>query len=105
MLEEASYKKFSSWCGTTSTEYEEKVKVGKDEIEELGTSIDSMKSQKAITESNVAKRQTAMEASMTELTGARAECLREQAAYQATQADIHKAVDQIEGAIKALSDA
>jgi len=103
--EAKTYDEFSCYCKDENEKLSDSIKDGEDKINSLSADIEQMTAEVAMTESEVDKRTAENEKLMNELEASRAQCLAEAATFEATSADLTKALDQLDGAIKALEDA
>mmetsp|Transcript_41895 Transcript_41895/g.115492 ORF Transcript_41895/g.115492 Transcript_41895/m.115492 type:complete len:719 (+) Transcript_41895:42-2198(+) len=105
-IEEArTYNTFACFCHDTTEGKSGAIKTGQDTIDLTSSTIEEKTATKATKLSELATRQANDESFKADLKATEGRCANEQAAYEATDADLTKAISSLRGAIKALSDA
>lgn len=97
-----TYDKFSCFCKDTTQEKSDAITENKDKIDGLSADIESQTAAQGGEESKVAKRQKDNEGLQSDLAASLSKCQKEAAEYEATAADLSKAIEALEGAIKAI---
>jgi chromosome segregation ATPase len=100
--EAATYDEFACFCKDTTEKKSGAITQGQDDIEQLSADIQAKTAEKAEKLTEVEHRQTKQEELAKELEDTKARCLKEKMEYEATSADLSKAISSLEGAIKVL---
>merc|ERR1719316_2668493 len=100
--EAASYDEFACFCKDTTATKSDAITSGQDLIDQLSAEIEAKTAEKAELLTEVEGRKKKQEELAKELEDTNARCLKEQTEYEATAADLSKAISSLEGAIKTL---
>jgi len=100
--EAATYDEFACFCRDTTDKKAGAITQGQDDIDQLSAEIGAKTAAKAEKLSEVEKRQAKQEQLAKELKDATVRCQQEQAEYEATSADLLKAISTLDGALKVL---
>jgi len=101
--EATSYGKYACFCKDTTKEKAEAITKGQDSINSLSADITDNTASKEEKESEVKKRKVDHEALGSDMSATVARCSTAQAKYEADAADMSKAIESLDKAIKAMS--
>lgn len=101
--EATSYGKYACFCKDTTKEKAEAITNGQDSINTLSADITDNTASKEEKESEVKKRKDDHEALGSDMSATVARCSTAQAKYEADTADMSKAIESLDKAIKAMS--
>lgn len=102
--EAGSYDKFACFCKDTTKAKSESITKGNDKIDVLSADIADKTQSKAKDSTELGERKTKQEELSAELEATNVRCAKEKAEYQASEADLSKAISSLKKAIKAMSD-
>jgi DNA repair exonuclease SbcCD ATPase subunit len=102
--EAASYEKFACFCKDETTTKSDSVKKGHDKIDVLSADIADKTQSKKKDSTELSERQANQEKLAAELQSTNVRCAKEKAEYEATSADLDKAISSLTNAIKAMKD-
>lgn len=100
--EAATYDEFACFCRDTTEKKAGAITQGQDDIEQLSADIAAKTAEKAAKATEIQQRQKKQEQMAKELEETKARCLKEKMEYEATSADLSKAISSLDGAIKVL---
>jgi len=100
--EAKTYDEFACFCRDTTEKKAGAITQGQDDIEQLSADIQAKTAEKAAKFTEVEQRQKKQEELAKELEDTNARCLKEKMEYEATSADLSKAISSLDGAIKVL---
>jgi len=103
--EAKTYDEFACFCKDTTDQKSTAIKEDQDSIDELSAEIQDKTAEKNTKLNEVEERQKKQEEMAEELGSTRTRCLKEHADYEATSADLSKAISSLEGAIKVIEAA
>jgi len=100
--EAKTYDEFACFCRDTTEKKAGAITQGQDDIDQLAAEIQAKTAEKAAKLTEVEERQKKQEELAKELEDTNARCLKEKMEYEATSADLSKAISSLDGAIKVL---
>mmetsp|Transcript_76574 Transcript_76574/g.164197 ORF Transcript_76574/g.164197 Transcript_76574/m.164197 type:complete len:739 (-) Transcript_76574:184-2400(-) len=103
--EATTYEEFATFCKDKSGSKSKAIVDGKDTIASLSATIGEKTADKELKEADLTERQAKQEELAAKLKAEEIRCAQEKATYEATAADLSKAITSMENAVKALKDA
>mmetsp|Transcript_86539 Transcript_86539/g.181241 ORF Transcript_86539/g.181241 Transcript_86539/m.181241 type:complete len:710 (+) Transcript_86539:95-2224(+) len=103
--EASSYDSFACFCKETTASKSASITAGRDSIDLLSAQIATDTANKAQKETELAKRKANQEQMAIDLKNTQAQFAKEKAEYEATAADLTKAISSLNAAIQALQNA
>lgn len=102
--EAAAYDEFSCFCKDQTTKKSGAITTGQDTVDTESATIQEKTATKGQHETELSERKEKQEKLTSELKATETRCSAEQAAYEANNNDLVKAISSLEGALKALGD-